>query len=189
MERNKMNRKVLALTLVLGLLVATALAVYAEDATVTITGGSLSETANNVALSGVTLDGADQTSTSAFDSRDAWTVIDPRGTGGGWNVTIASTDFDDGGSNTIDISAAGSLFEIQITAPHIGVTAGSAEPTSSVLTLASIADSTLKILTVASGGAGMGSYTYQPNFALGVPAETYAASYTAELTLSLTTGP
>ena len=183
-----MNRKILTLTLILGLLTATALAVYAEDATVTIGAGSLSETANNVALSGVTLDGTDQTSTSAFGD-NSWSITDARGSGAGWNVTIASTDFDDGGSNTIDISAADSLFKIQLTADHITVTAGSAAPTSSVTSLTSIADSTLKILSAADDGTGMGSYAYQPNFELGVPAETYIGSYTATLTLSATTGP
>ena len=184
-----MNRKILTLTLILGLLTATALAVYAEDATVTISGGSLSETAANVSLSGVTLDGTDQTSTSAFGD-NSWSVTDARGTGGGWNVTIASTDFDDGGSNTIDISAADSLFKIQLTAEHITVTAGSTAPTSQVTSLTSIADSTLKILSAAaSGGVGMGSYAYQPNFELGVAAETYAASYTATLVITASTGP
>jgi hypothetical protein len=187
MERNKMNRKILTLTLILGLLAATALAVYAEDATVTISGGSLSETAANVSMSGVTLDGTDQTSTSAFGD-NSWSVTDARGTGAGWNVTIASTDFTDTGK-TIDISAADSLFKIQLTADHITVTAGSAAPTSSVTSLTSIADSTLKILSAADDGTGMGSYAYQPNFELGVAAETYAGSYTATLTLSATTGP
>ncbi len=185
-----MNRKILTLTLILGLLTATALAVYAEDATVTISGGSLSETAATVSLSGVTLDGTDQTSTSAYTA-NTWTVTDARGTGAGWNVVIDSTDFDDGGSNSIDISVAGNEFKIQLTADHITVTAGSAAPTSSVTSLTAIPTnpSTMKILSAAADGTGMGKYSLQPNFELGVAAETYAGSYTATLTLSATTGP
>lgn len=184
-----MNRKILTLTLILGLLTATALAVYAETATVTITGGSLSFSTANISLSAVTLDGTDQTSTSPFGD-NSWTVTDARGTGGGWNVTIDSTDFT-GGTNPIDISAAGSEFKIQLT--NISVTAGSDAPTSLVSSLTTIPTApaaALKFLSAAdTGGVGMGSYSVQPNFELGVAAETYAASYSATLTLTGSSGP
>jgi hypothetical protein len=185
-----MNRKILTLTLILGLLTATALAVYAETASVTISGGALSETADDVTLSGVTLDGTDQTSTSAYTA-NTWTAVDGRGTGAGWNVTIDSTDFSDGGTKSIDISTAGSEFKIQLT--NITVTAGSAAPTSSVTSLTTIPTNpaaALKFLSAASsGGVGMGKYSLQPNFELGVAAETYAASYTATLVITASTGP
>jgi hypothetical protein len=191
MEKNKMNRKILTLTLILGLLTATALAVYAETATVVISGGSLSFSPANITLSGVTLDGTDQTSTSAYTA-NTWTAVDGRGTGAGWNVTIDSTDFSDGGTKSIDISTAGSEFKIQLT--NITVTAGSAAPTSSVTSLTTIPTNpaaALKFLSAANDGTAMGTYSVEPNFELGILAETYVGTgtYTATVVVTAASGP
>ena len=63
---------------------------YAESGTVAVTGGTLAVTPLNVTLNGVTLDGTDQVATS---TSNAWKAEDPTGTGAGWHLTIASTDF------------------------------------------------------------------------------------------------
>ena len=78
------------LALVLALVLGIAGVIYAESGTVAVTGGTLSVSAANVSLSGVTLDGPDKTATSVSN---AWTATDPTGTGAGWHLTIASTDF------------------------------------------------------------------------------------------------
>ena len=135
----RIKRKVGVLLAVMALLAVTAGVAAAEDATVTVTGGSLSVTAANVALSGVTLDGIDQTSTSASGS-NTWSATDARGTGVGWHLTIASGDFSDGGTNLIDISAADQEFKIQLLDANINVTAGNTKPTSSATALTGIAD-------------------------------------------------
>lgn len=85
-----MKKKILATIGVVAFMYASAIAVFAETATVIIGGGTLSVTAANVTLPGVTLDGTDQTTTSLTN---AWSAIDGRGTGLGWHLTIASTDF------------------------------------------------------------------------------------------------
>ena len=85
-----MKKRILAIFAVLALLAATAVAVYAETGTVTVSGGSLAETITNVSLAGVTLDATDQTTT---DTTNAWTAEDPTGTGAGWHLTISATDF------------------------------------------------------------------------------------------------
>jgi hypothetical protein len=184
-----MKRKALAISLILALLTVTAVAVYAETASVTITGGSLSFTGDNVTLSEVTLDGTDQTSTSAY-SANSWSASDARGTGAGWNVTIESTDFSDG-THTIDISESDQEFKIQLEASHITVVNGNTAPTSQVTSLTAIpttGGSALKFLSAAVD-AGMGVYTIQPNFELEVLAETYAGSYSATMTITESTGP
>ena len=84
-----MKKRIVAILAVLALMAGAAVA-SAESATVTISGGTLAEAITAVALPGVTLDGTDQTTT---DTSNAWTAEDPRGTGAGWNLTIASTDF------------------------------------------------------------------------------------------------
>lgn len=85
-----MKKRILAIFAVLALMAGATVAVYAEDGTVSVTGGTLAVTPANVSLSGVTLDGTDQTTTA---TSNAWTAEDATGTGAGWNLTITSTDF------------------------------------------------------------------------------------------------
>ena len=185
-----MGRKLIATIAILALLAVTALTVYAETASVTVSGGSLSVTPADVTLSGVTLNGADQTATSASGS-NSWSATDARGTGAGWNLTIDSTDFSDGGTNTIDISSANQEFKIQLLDANITVTTGNTKPTSSVTSLTAIPEAPAAALKFVSAAVdeGMGTYAINPNFELEVPAETVAASYTATITISAISGP
>lgn len=185
-----MKRFVLTGLVTVALLAGLAIAAYAETATVTITGGSLSVTAANVSLGGVTLDGTDQTSTSAAGSNN-WSAVDARGTGAGWNLTIDSTDFSDGGTYSIDISSADQEFKIQLLDGNITVTAGNTQPASQVTSLTAIPEAPAAALKFASAAVdtGMGTYAINPNFELEVPAETYAGTYTATITVSAVSGP
>lgn len=189
-------KRILTLFAITAVFVLTAAVAYAvdQDASVTITGGSLSVTPADVTLSGVTLDGTDKTSTSAFGD-NAWTAEDARGTGVGWNVTIISTDFEDGSTpaKTIDISEADQKFKIQVEDANITVIAGNTKPTTSVAVLTDIpftGDTPLKIVSAAAD-AGMGEYNIPPGFSLMVPAETYVGTgtYTATMTIAIATGP
>jgi len=189
-----MKKRIVAIIVAVTLLSVTAVAVYAETGSVTIAGGSLSVTAANVSLSGVTLDGSDQVSTSASGS-NSWSASDARGTGAGWNLTIDATDFSDGDTTPkiIDISSADQEFKIQLLDSNIAVTEGNAKPTSSVASLTAIPESPAAALKFASAAlnAGMGSYTLNPNFELEIPAETYVGlgTYTSTITVSIVSGP
>ena len=188
-----MKKGTLVLFLVVALLAISAV-VYAETATVTVSGGTLSVTPANVTLSAVTLDGTDQLSTSASGA-NSWSASDPTGSGAGWNLTIDSTDFTDGGTplRTIDISAADQEFKIQLLDTNIAVTAGNTKPTSSVTALTAIPEAPAAALKFASAAlnTGMGDYTLNPNFELEVPSETFVGtgSYTATITVSIVSGP
>ncbi len=89
-QEDDMQKKFLVILAVLVMIAGTAVIAAAETATVVISGGTLSVTAANVTLAGVTLDGTDQTTTS---TSNAWSAQDSRGTGIGWHTTLASTDF------------------------------------------------------------------------------------------------
>jgi hypothetical protein len=180
-------RRIVALLVVTGLLVATAAVVYAETATVTVTAGSLSVTPDNVTLSAVVLDGSDKTATSASGSNN-WAAEDARGTGVGWHLTIDATDFTDGG-NTIDISAADQEFKIQLLDTNIAVVSGNAKPTSSVTSLTAIPNTPALTFASAAVNEGMGSYTLNPNFELEVPAYILAGNYSSTITVSAVSGP
>jgi hypothetical protein len=182
-----MKKRVLALFAIAAVLALTAVVAFAETASVTITGGSLVSTPADVTLSGVTLDGTDQTATSTADS---WGINDARGTGAGYCVTIDSADFSDG-SHTIDISETDQEFLIVISDGDTVTNAGDAVniPTSQVTSDTAITTNpaTLNILSAATD-EGMGDYTYYPDFTLEVRAETYAGSYTATVTITANSG-
>ncbi len=88
-QEDKMKKRTIAMLAALALMAGSA-SVFAETATVVITGDALFVTAANVSFTGVTLTGFDQTTTS---TSNAWTAEDARGTGAGWHMTIASNDF------------------------------------------------------------------------------------------------
>lgn len=185
-----MKKRIFAILLTLALLVGTTLTVYAETASVTITGGSLSESIGDVTFSGVALDGTDQIATSSSNS---WTATDARGTGLGWNLTILGTDFQDGTGTpyTIDIDAADQKFQIQLLDANIGVTAGNTKPTSAVTSLTDVPTVTALKFVTAAVDTGMGTYTLAPNFSLMLPAETYVGTgtYNSTITVTANSGP
>lgn len=84
-----MNKRILAILAVLALMAGAAVA-SADSGTVVVTGGSLAEAITAVSLGGVTLDGTDKTTT---DTTNSWTAEDATGTGAGWHLTVAATDF------------------------------------------------------------------------------------------------
>jgi hypothetical protein len=183
-----MKIRVLGLIITIILLAVTTIGVFAESGTVVITGGSLSVTADDITLSGVTLNGTDRTSTSDSTS-NTWTAQDSTGTGSGWNLTIVATDFSDGATHSIDIGAVGSKFQIQLTDANIALGSGNTKPVSEVNTLTDIPKVTPLKFVTALVDTGMGSYTLNPNFKLEVPAFTYAGTYTSTVTITAVTGP
>ena len=183
-----MIKRILAVGTALAVLSTATMIASAESATVTVTAGTLSLTTNAVALPGITLSGADQTTaTTAGD--DTYNVADGRGSGAGYNVTIDTTDFTDSGK-TIDTGTGD--FDVSLQNADIAVVGGSAtKPTSSVTSLTSIPESPASALKVLSAAvsAGQGSYDWDPVFSLTVPGESDAGSYTATITLTAATGP
>src|SRR3990172_8971927 len=71
----------------------------AVQASVTVQGGNLTNTAQNVAFGSVALSGSDQTVPATAQT---WQAKDARGTGDGWNVTVSSTNFT--GAGAIDVA-------------------------------------------------------------------------------------
>src|SRR3954467_6041813 len=88
---------------------AAALAAAARAATITVNGTVTAGTTLSVAANGtpsfnLTLNGVDQTTTYTLPV----SVIAARGlsTGGGWNLTVTSTQFSDGSGHTFPTSAS-----------------------------------------------------------------------------------
>ena len=157
----------------------TATPAGAVVASVSVLGGALTNTAQPIAFGNVALSGADQTVLAAAA---VWQAKDARGTGDGWNVTLGSTSFS--GAGTIPVAN----FKVKQDLVDIVTVSGNTAPTSLVTTFQSLSVTPLKVLQ-ATGGAGMGTYDYTPDFQLTVPASAVAGSYTANVTVSINTGP
>jgi len=175
-----MKLKTISISLTLLLLAALAAPVLA-DATITVSGGTLSVTPQAVAFAGVTLNGADQTSTG---TSSAWSASDLTGSGSGWHINVKATDFSDGAGNSIAVGG----FRIQLQAGNISTVAGNTAPSSQIASLTALSTTDQSLLSAASG-AGMGTYNFTPNFDLAVPAETFAGSYSSTVTVSAVSGP
>ena len=134
-----------------------------------------------ITFPGITLTGTDQT---VNGSTSAWRA-DATAEAGGWNVTVASTDFDNGGGKIIAVAN----FEVRLLDANIAVVSGDTnKPSSTQTTFASLSGAAIKIVTAAVG-TGNGVYDLTPDFRLTVPAETYSGGYTATVTVAISAGP
>lgn len=181
-----MNKRMVILTITIILIFASTGTVLADTsdtgtATANLSAGSLSITAQNISFSG-TLTGSDQTLYDG-DSSD-WVAEDATGSGSGWHVTIASTDFSSG-SDTIPVSS----FKVRLLDSSITTVSGNTKPTSSITSYTSLSTTAATLLSAAAGD-GMGIYNFVPDFSLDVAADTAAHSdYTATVTVNIISGP
>lgn len=192
-----MKKRLLALPVALLILAVTAFSAFADTetptATVTITGTPLQVNTSSFSFLQVYLNGRAQTAVSAGPI--TWEAVDPTGTGNGWHVTISSTDFTTGGdpNRTIDISKQYSQFKIQLLDDDVTVVDGNTKPVSHVTAMTAIP----KTVEPPSGyrflsaglNAGMGTYEFSPTFELDLPADVYAGTYTATVTVTIVSGP
>lgn len=178
-----MKKKVVVLAASALLALTSVMPVMAQEVTtgtVEITGGNLSIVPQAITFEGVTLSGAAQSGIAG--STTAWTVTDPTGTGAGWTVTIQAGDFEKTTDPTKTIPASG--FKASLS--DIDTIAGNAPPTSS---LAGASLDQEQVLVSAAAGEGMGTYKVTPTFTLDVPVDTYAGTYEATVTLTISAGP
>ena len=158
---------------VIGLMVALALIEYAS---------ALAITTAAITFPDITLDGSDQI---LIGATNAWQA-NATGESGGWNVSVSSTDFDNGSGKIIDVSN----FEIRLLDSMIVWVSGDSInlPISTQTTYSALSGTALKIASAAVS-EGNGIYDMTPEFRLTVPAETWAGSYSATLTVSIVAGP
>ena len=162
-------------------LVASAAAVagtLTATATVTGTAGVSLTFPSNPSISN-TIDGSDQTATYA----PVLGVVDARGTGAGWNLTMSATSFSDGSGHTL---APGTV-TAAAQACHSGssCTAATSSGISYPLTLTGTA---AKVFNAATS-TGLGKVDVTPTVEVAVPGNAYAGTYTSTVTIAAATGP
>lgn len=162
---------------------ATALA--ADETGVTITGESLSGGVITFAnFADVTLNGQQQTTTATWSISD---IIDPRGTGEGWHLSLTLTPLDSG-THTIPTSSI-----IVSTVPTITEADGTSSPAGAISTVpvSTPLDTGDPIkLIIAEANEGMGSYDIgNLTASLTIRADAYVGIYTTDATVDFSTGP
>jgi WxL domain surface cell wall-binding len=169
------------------------LAVAAGAATITVNGTVTAGTTLSVAANGtpsfnLTLNGTDQTATYTLPV----SVVDARGlsTGGGWNLTVTSTQFNDGAGHTFPATAS----TITGVTSGCGTSSTCTLPTNNVsntnlaLPAGATAPTAVKYVNAANQ-TGMGTANVNAAFSVAVPANVFAGTYSSTVTVAIVSGP
>jgi hypothetical protein len=143
---------------------------------------SLSVPSSVVAMPNVTLNGFDQIVSGALNSV---TVVDPRGTGAGWNLTGQVSDFV-GPNGLIVANNLGWVPSASVVPGSLPVAPGTASvvaPGPTAVPGTGLGDA--RGLCSAAAGASAGAFTCGASLNLGVPGSTRLGTYTGVLTLTL----
>ncbi|MDX6451514.1 MAG: hypothetical protein QOH16_1563 [Gaiellaceae bacterium] len=155
----------------------------------TVTGGAtLTATSVGSPTFNLTLNGADQTPTYTLPV----SVVDARGlaVGGGWNLTITSTTFNDGAGHTFP-AAASTMTAVSTTC---GASSTCTPPTNAVantnlsVPAATVAPAAVKWENAATA-TGLGTNTVSATIQVAVPANAFAGTYSSTATIAIVAGP
>lgn len=164
-------------------------AMASDDTNVTVSAGSLGLTAHPTApdFGGVTLDGTAKTDTSTLSVFEA---NDSRGTGEGWNVTIAGSQFaEHDGANYVTGGTTLATNSLSMAAPTVTAD-GTDSPVPTMTAGPYTIDGVSVKIASAAADTGMGTYDFSTaGLTLAIPADTYANAYRSDLTVTLATGP
>lgn len=143
-----------------------------------VSGGNLSVATTAPTLTAMTLGGANHAVTGTAAT---WTIVDARGTGAAWTVSLSATDFTSaaGGTETTvrTIPIAGNL---TIT-PGV-ITAGSGSDTAPTTSAVTVAAAGTAQTLISSTGSAKGTYTLTPYFSMNIPANSYRSNNTTATT-------
>jgi hypothetical protein len=177
-----MRHRFLILTAVTAAALTTAVAALAGTITATATvSGTAGISLNLPAGPSLTdtLDGTDQTVSYA----PVLGVVDARGTGAGWNLTVSATTFSDGSGHTL---APGTVSSVA-SACHAASTCTAAS--SSGITYPLTITGTASKFFNAATTTGLGKVDVTPSIDVLIPGNAFAGTYTSTVTLAATTGP
>jgi hypothetical protein len=146
--------------------------------------GVLTETTTATPSFSVTLNGANQTPTYTLPI----TVVDSRGTGAGWNLTITTTQLATSGGQKLPTSASSvsSVSTSCSVSPCTNPVNGIAYP---VTVPAGSTPPTAVKLYDAAVGSGLGTFVVTPTVKVAVAANSFKGTYTSTITLAIATGP
>lgn len=193
---NRLSRISASLGLATALALGIAIPAFAAGETgVTVTGAGLSGGGMGFnGFSAITLDGTQRTATATFSIAN---LVDPRGTGAGWNHSLTLTtlkEYDTVGSAYVVSGKELAASSMRVTTASIitlaDATSSAANTVTPIPTTTALDTvSPVKLVSAAVAG-GMGSYAVSDLTAtLTVPASAYAKTYKTDATVSLNTAP
>jgi len=150
-----------------------------------VTGTTLSVSPTGSPSFGITLNGADQTASYSLPLQ----VVDIRGSGAGWNLTITSTTFSTGthtfptSASTIAGVSASCNSGSTCTVPSNNVSNGSL-----ALPAGSTSPSAVKFEN-AGTNSGLGEINLTTTVHVVIPANVFAGTYTSTVTVAIAAGP
>lgn len=171
------------------LTVSTAPSAMADGSpTVVVTGGSLSLTSPVPPnFTGVTLNGAAQTTAATIP---AFSATDARGTGVGWRISVAGTQFCEQLTGSSCVVSGKTLPVGSLAAAAPTVSAGTGSGTVPTVNALAGVDGATSTLASAAVGNGMGTYNFGTSVAtLSLAANVYAKTYVSTITYTIATGP
>ena len=169
------------------LALATAAAAITVQGTVNA-GSTLTATGVGSPTFNLTLNGVDQTTSYALPV----SVVDARGlaVGGGWNLTITSTTFNDGSGHTFPTTAS----TMTGVATACGASSTCLAPTNAVantnlaVPAGTVAPAAVKWENAATA-TGLGTNTVTATISVAVPANVFAGTYSSTVTVAIVAGP
>jgi hypothetical protein len=175
-----MKRIVITLGIAILALAAATEAVAGNLTTTATVTGTVGISLNNSATATVTdtLDGTDQTAVYA----PLLGIVDARGLGSGWNLTVSATTFSDGSGHTLNQGTVASV----ASACHAGNTCTAA---TNVITYPLTIGTVAAKFFNAAVNTGLGKVDVTPTINVAVPGNAYAGVYTSTVTLAAVSGP
>lgn len=195
-KKNFQMKRAFTMIMVLIVLMSTT-AFAATDTGVTVTGDTLSGGAITYGeFSAITLTGTLETASATLAIAN---IVDSRGTGAGWNLSLELTPLKEYNTTTPAYVEAGKVIptgSIEVaTAPVVTLADETSSPADTITPVATGialdegAGASVKLLTAAANG-GMGSYAISAITAtLTTRADAYAATYKTDATVAIVTGP
>jgi photosystem II stability/assembly factor-like uncharacterized protein len=147
-------------------------------------GASLALTVPSTISWSVTLNGADQTTSSAL----VLTADDESGARAGWNITGTSTTFKNAGSKLLPTTATSLTSSSAVAATGNCNTPANSIAYPVTLPAATVAPTAVKLYN-ATAGTGRGPTTVTLNFNILEPANIFSGTYTSTWTMSIVSGP
>ncbi len=168
----------IATILVASLFVLGSAVADTQKVNVKVAGGLLNliGPAGDAGLADVTLDGTDQNTTGDLG---LFRIVDPRGTGQGWYLTMGSSDFEE--INDAGKKISSQLGGFKVTNANLIAVSGNGNVDPDNIELAP-AD----VLLDSPSPDGRGVNTTAPSVELQIPAETFIGTYSATVTATLT---
>jgi WxL domain surface cell wall-binding len=162
---------------------STCFAVGASGTVLNSTGSLTESGPATTSATPVTLNGVDHTTTYTL----GLTVVDSRGSGAGWNLTITSTTFTTG---THSLSTTASSIKAT---PTVVCNTSCTNPTNGITYPVGVPAGTSAPTPVkffdAAAGTGTGSFTITPTITISIPANTFTGSYTSTVSVAVVSGP